>query len=80
MNSAKFLGDETLFKFLKNVIDAEQNKEISLNDFIARNSKTGKFIWYVSVINRTPETIHHDSFEIVDFNGGFYAVATAIDP
>jgi hypothetical protein len=72
------IGDKTFTRFYENVI--AKNTDILPRDFLHHNHETGKSIWYYSVLNLDVGKIDTTGFEIIDFEGGFYAKATAIDP
>ena len=68
-------GDEAMERFVRDILT--RHKDIFPRDFMWHKPSTGKIYWYVSIMNLDIDT---KDFEIVDFEGGFYAVATAIDP
>ena len=72
------MGDKTMVQFIK-IVEGKHNKDIFPRDFLSFNPQTKKFIWYVSVMNLDVNDIDTGGFEIIDFEGGFYAMAAAID-
>ncbi|MNO15715.1 Bacterial transcription activator, effector binding domain [compost metagenome] len=57
-------------------VDAQRKDKFYPRDFLWFNEQEGGFVWYYAVEDLSVDT---DGFEIVDFEGGLYAVATSID-
>ena len=74
-------GDD-FFRIMKqlwvNVVD--RHTDIFSRDFMLFNDDTGKNFWVYSILGIDTEKFDTSGFEIIDFEGGYYAVATAIDP
>ena len=75
-------GSEDFFRIMKqlwtNVVD--RHKDIFHRDFMPWNDDTGKGFWLYSTMGIDIEKFDTSGFEIIDFEGGYYATATAIDP
>jgi len=76
--SFNMMNDGAIITRFSKVLE-KYSKDIFPRDFLSYNPQTDKMIWYVSVNNLDIKTIDANGFEIIDFEGGFYAVAAAID-
>ena len=75
VSSGRFiLGDEVFKRFSEKIL----NKQVDLfpQDFMWFDPKSGKMVWYYSLINKSIDT---ESFETIDFDGGLYASAVSKD-
>jgi hypothetical protein len=62
-----------------NVVD--RHTDLFLRDFMPFNDDTGKNYWLYSILGIDDiGKFDTSGFEIIDFEGGYYATATAIDP
>jgi len=65
-------------KFWQNVVD--RHEDIFQRVFFVVNNQTGKASWYFSAMNIDIGKFDTSDCKIIDFEGGYYAVATAKDP
>jgi len=75
MEGEKFF--QVMQGFWRNVVD--RHKDIFPRDFLLIDPKTGKANWYFSAMNIDTGKFDTTGYEIIDFEGGYYATATAID-
>jgi len=75
-------GSPDFFRIMQqlwvNVVD--RHKDIFPRDFEAWNDDTNKGYWLYSILGVDTSKFNTSGFEIIDFEGGLYAAATAIDP
>jgi hypothetical protein len=75
-------GSADFFRIMKqlwvNVVD--RHTDIFPRDFEQWNDDTGKGFWLYSIMSIDISKFDTSGFEIIDFEGGYYATATAIDP
>ena len=73
---------EEFFRIMKqlwvNVVD--RHTDIFPRDFMPHNEDTGKDYWLYSITGIDTGKFDTSGFEIIDFEGGLYATAVAIDP
>ena len=73
---------EDFFRIMKrlwtNVVN--RHEDIFHRDFMPWNDDTGKEFWLYSTLGIDIEKFDTSGFEIIDFEGGYYATAAAIDP
>ncbi len=75
-------GSESFFQIMQKlwITVVDKHKDIFPRDFMPFNDDTGKNFWLYSVMGVDMKKFNTDGFEIIDFEGGYYATATAIDP
>jgi len=61
-----------------NVVD--RHTDIFPRDFYSKNADTEKDFWLYSIMGIDTGKFDTSGFEIIDFEGGYYATATTIDP
>ena len=76
------IPSDEFFRIMKqlwvNVVD--RHTDIFPRDFMPFNDDTGKNYWLYSISGIDIGKFDTSGFEIIDFEGGYYATATAIDP
>ena len=76
------IGDSAFFTVMKKLWTqvADRHQDIFPRDFMPENDETGKHFWLYSIMGIDTGKFNTEGFEIIDFEGGLYAVATTIDP
>jgi hypothetical protein len=76
------IPEDEFFRIMKqlwvNVVD--RHTDVFPRDFMPFNDDTGKNYWLYSILGIDVGKFDISGFEIIDFEGGYYATAIAIDP
>ena len=82
IKTPEFAEMEDFFRIMKqlwvNVVD--RHTDIFPRDFYSKNDDTGKDFWLYSIMGIDTGKFDTSGFEIIYFEGGYYATATTIDP
>ena len=82
IKTPEFAEMEDFFRIMKqlwvNVVD--RHIDIFPRDFYSKNEDTKMDFWLYSIMNIDIRKFDTSGFEIIDFEGGYYATATTIDP